>query len=64
VRDNDFLNFRAPTVQGLRYAVFGRVVRGEEVVDRIAKLPTRPGGPFAADVPRQPVLIEDMRQIQ
>ncbi|MEO1767266.1 peptidylprolyl isomerase [Thiobacter aerophilum] len=64
VRDNDFLNHTAPTLRGWGYAVFGRVVRGEEVVDRITKRPTGPGGPFASDVPRQPVVIENMRQVQ
>lgn len=64
VHDNDFLDHTAPTLRGWGYAVFGRVVRGEEVVDRIAKLPTGPGGPFLSDVPRQMVVIEDMRQVQ
>ncbi|MEJ5210218.1 MAG: peptidylprolyl isomerase [Burkholderiales bacterium] len=64
VRDNDFLNHSAPTLRGWGYAVFGRVVRGEEVVDRIAQLPTGPGGPFSGDVPRQMVVVEDMRLVQ
>jgi peptidyl-prolyl cis-trans isomerase B (cyclophilin B) len=64
VRDNDFLNYTAPTVRGWGYAVFGRVIRGEEVVDRIARLPTGAGGPFPADVPQQMVVIEDMRRVQ
>jgi cyclophilin family peptidyl-prolyl cis-trans isomerase len=39
------------------YAVFGRVVDGMEVVERIAQLPTAPRGPFASDVPVQTVKI-------
>jgi peptidyl-prolyl cis-trans isomerase B (cyclophilin B) len=38
--DNDFLNFKAPTAQGWGYAVFGKVVKGQEVVDAIKALPT------------------------
>jgi cyclophilin family peptidyl-prolyl cis-trans isomerase len=40
------------------YAVFGRVIDGLEVADRIAALPTAPRAPFAADVPLVPVVIE------
>ena len=40
------------------YTVFGRVVSGMEVVDRIRSLPTGSGGPFPTDVPRTPVIIQ------
>ncbi len=40
------------------YAVFGTVVEGMDVVDRIRAIPTGPQGPFAKDVPTQPVIIE------
>ena len=40
------------------FAVFGRVIDGLEVADRIAALPTGARGPFAADVPVPPVVIE------
>jgi peptidyl-prolyl cis-trans isomerase A (cyclophilin A) len=39
------------------YAVFGRVVEGMEVVDRIAAIPTGPGGQFSKDVPFRNALI-------
>lgn len=39
------------------YAVFGKVVRGMEVVDDIAAIPTGPAGPFEQDVPHRPVMI-------
>ena len=57
VHRNDFLNFREPTSQGYGYAVFGRVVEGMEVVQRIAKVPTATVGPYQ-NVPRSPVVIE------
>ena len=60
VADNRFLDHRAPTPEGWGYAVFGRVVEGMETVDRIAALPTGPGGPFPSDVPRVPVVIEEI----
>ncbi|MEW9625257.1 peptidylprolyl isomerase [Rhodanobacter geophilus] len=40
------------------FAVFGKVVKGMDVVDKIAALPTRGIGPFAADVPNPLVVIE------
>ena len=40
------------------YAVFGRVIEGMEVVDRISVSPTGPAGPFKADAPLQPVIIQ------
>jgi peptidyl-prolyl cis-trans isomerase A (cyclophilin A) len=42
------------------YAVFAKVVKGMDVVDKIASLPTRGQGPFAADVPNPPVVIESV----
>lgn len=40
VVDNDFLNYRAPTTQGYGYAVFGQVISGMDVVDKIRATPT------------------------
>lgn len=45
------------------YAVFGKVVKGMDVVDRIAALPTRALGPFAGDVPNPLVLIKNAQVI-
>ena len=55
--DNDFLNFKAPTAQGWGYAVSGKVVKGENVVDAIKAVPTTRKG-FHDDVPRDDVVIE------
>ena len=57
VKNNDFLN-AAAAQDGWGYAVFGKVVSGMDVVTKIAKLPTGPGGPFRSDVPREAVLIQ------
>jgi peptidyl-prolyl cis-trans isomerase B (cyclophilin B) len=58
VSDNSFLNWGDPRSDGNGYAVFGKVVSGMDVVNKIAKLPTGAGGPFPRDVPKQPVVIE------
>jgi peptidyl-prolyl cis-trans isomerase B (cyclophilin B) len=54
--DNGFLDFRAENAQGWGYAVFGRVVKGTEVVDAIEKVATGRKG-FHDDVPLEDVLI-------
>lgn len=59
--DNGFLDHKSPTPQGWGYAVFGKVVAGMEVVDRIQRLPTGPAGPFRTDAPRETVLIKQAR---
>ena len=56
-KDNDFLNFTAPTAQGWGYAVFGKVVQGQDVVDKIEGVKTGNRG-FHQDVPTEPVVIE------
>ena len=55
VKDNDFLN-AANSRDGNGYAVFGKVVSGMDVVDRIRAVKTGNRGPFQ-DVPLEPVLI-------
>ncbi len=57
VKDNAFLNFRAPNPQGYGYTVFGKVVDGMDVVNKIAVTPTASGGPFPKDVPVEKVVI-------
>src|SRR3982750_2752287 len=38
VANNNFLNYSAPTSQGFGYCVFGKVIEGMDVVDKIAKV--------------------------
>lgn len=58
VSDNRFLDHRDTSPQGYGYAVFGRVVDGMDVVDRIKSAPTGAKGPFAKDCPQTDVVIE------
>jgi peptidyl-prolyl cis-trans isomerase B (cyclophilin B) len=55
--DNGFLNFRSPNPQGWGYAVFGRVVQGHDIVDRIESVQTGRRG-FHDDVPLENVTID------
>jgi len=57
VGDNDFLNHTAPTAQGWGYCVFGKVVDGSDVVDRIRKVKTGSKG-MHQDVPVEDVIIQ------
>jgi peptidyl-prolyl cis-trans isomerase B (cyclophilin B) len=57
VADNEFLNHTAPSLQGWGYAVFGKVVQGTEIVDRIRAVKTGRKG-FHDDVPKEDVVIE------
>lgn len=54
--DNAFLDY--PGQDGWGYAVFGKVVDGQEVVDAIAAAKTGPIRPFGRDVPLTPILIK------
>jgi len=56
-KDNGFLDHTDDSPQGFGYCVFGKVVEGMDIVDRIANLTTGSGGPFAKDVPVEPVMI-------
>ena len=56
IADNDFLDYKGPSPQGWGYAVFGKVIEGADVVDRIKAVPTGRSG-MHADVPVEDVLI-------
>jgi peptidyl-prolyl cis-trans isomerase B (cyclophilin B) len=56
VADNEFLNFKSPTSSGWGYAVFGKVVAGMDIVDKIRAVKTGRKG-FHDDVPVQDVVL-------
>ena len=60
VEDNTSLDFRSPTQQGYGYAVFGKVTKGMDVVNRIVKVATGDKPPHS-NVPVKPVVIERAR---
>ncbi|MDL2259843.1 peptidyl-prolyl cis-trans isomerase [Deltaproteobacteria bacterium OttesenSCG-928-K17] len=55
--NNEFLNFKSESAQGWGYAVFGKVVAGQSVVDEIAKVKTGRMG-MHENVPVMPIVIE------
>ncbi len=55
-KDNAFLNFRSKTVEGYGYCVFGKVIKGMDVVDAIEAVATGNKG-YHQDVPLKPVVI-------
>ena len=57
VNDNEFLDHTEPSPQGWGYCVFGQVVAGQDVVDRIKSVKTGKRG-FHGDVPVEDILIE------
>jgi peptidyl-prolyl cis-trans isomerase B (cyclophilin B) len=62
VADNDFLDFKSPGGQGWGYCVFGKVIAGQDVVDRIKDVPTGTSG-FHQDVPREDVVIRSAEEV-
>ncbi|MFO1420384.1 MAG: peptidylprolyl isomerase [Candidatus Competibacteraceae bacterium] len=62
VKDNAALDYKSSTPQSWGYAVFGKVIDGMEVVDKIRQTPTGAGGPGNrfSDVPATPVIIESV----
>jgi cyclophilin family peptidyl-prolyl cis-trans isomerase len=62
--DNTFLDHTGKTPRGWGYCVFGTVVDGMNVMDRIAKVPTGASGPFQQDVPLEDIVIQKVSVIE
>lgn len=63
VADNDFLNHKGKDPQGWGYAVFGKVIKGQDVVEKIKAVETTTKG-MHQDVPVTPVVIEKAEVVQ
>lgn len=62
-KNNDFLDFKAKTPQGWGYAVFGKVIQGQNVVDKIEAVTTGRKGHYE-DVPVTPVIIKKAEVVE
>jgi len=62
VENNAFLDFRDATPEAWGYAVFGRVTRGMDVVEKIENAETEDGGGAFRNIPKSPVVIESARR--
>lgn len=62
--DNAFLDHTSKSPRGWGYCVFGTVVDGMDVIDRMAKVKTGAGGPFQQDVPMEQIIIQKMSVIE
>ena len=60
IADNSRLD---PSPNSWGYAVLGYVIEGMEVVDKIAKVQTGPGGKFKSDVPVVPIILKKASRV-
>ncbi|KPJ92708.1 MAG: peptidylprolyl isomerase [Gammaproteobacteria bacterium SG8_11] len=63
VKDNDFLDFRSPDINGWGYCVFGKVVNGMDVVNKIKGQPTT-SKKGHQDVPADDIIIEKVEIVE
>jgi peptidyl-prolyl cis-trans isomerase B (cyclophilin B) len=62
VADNDFLDYTSPSTNGWGYCVFGKVVGGKDVVDKIKAVPTASAGAHQ-NVPKEDVVIRKAEEV-
>ncbi|HHJ36142.1 MAG TPA: peptidyl-prolyl cis-trans isomerase [Gammaproteobacteria bacterium] len=58
--DNKILDHKDKTIAGWGYCVFGKIVKGMEVMDKISRVRTQGFGPYAANAPMFPVSIRSI----
>ncbi len=63
VADNAFLDHTAKSERGWGYAVFGKVVDGMDVVDKMKSVDTGAKGPFQKDAPQQDIVITSAKRV-
>ncbi|TDI79066.1 MAG: peptidyl-prolyl cis-trans isomerase [Betaproteobacteria bacterium] len=63
VGNNTFLDFTAPTPRGYGYTVFGKVIKGMDIVNKISATPTSASKPFTRDAPKEIIVINEMKSI-
>ena len=62
VADNAFLDHKGPSAQGWGYCVFGKVVAGQDIVDRIKGVPTANSG-MHQNVPNEDVVLKRAEEV-
>lgn len=63
VGNNTSLNYTTPTPRGYGYTVFGRVIKGMDIVNKISVTPTSASKPFTRDVPKEIIVINEIKYI-
>ena len=64
VGNNKFLNYTMPNPRGYGYTVFGRVISGMDVVNKISVTPTGASMPFTKDVPKKMIVIKSISTLE
>ena len=62
VVDNDFLDHKEKSGSGWGYTVFGKVVNGMDVVDKMVDVDTGAAGPFQKDCPKTAIVIKSAKR--
>lgn len=62
-KDNSFLNFKSKDFKGWGYTVFGKVIKGMDVIQKIAEQPTATKGAGFEDAPRTTIVIKGVKRL-